>query len=132
MISKAVGIISLSGEIMEGLFGSLDRLEDKFGRVGASIIKALEGVIAQMMAMAALSFALSFIPGAGSFGKIFTSLSGLTALTSEPTKRQISDASGRSMGSAGVLVVEVQGDIKDEVIHLAGKNYIGRQKVAVI
>jgi uncharacterized protein YjaG (DUF416 family) len=86
----AAGFRALAGEIRQGLFGSLDDLQAKFGTVGAAIIESLSQVIAKLIEVAIMSAVLSaFFPGAGGFGNIFQSMLGLDFTPSIPGLKSV-------------------------------------------
>lgn len=124
------GTRALAGEIHQSLFGAMDDLERKFGRVGASMVGALEGVISKLIEAVMWSAVMSFVPVAGSFGSIFMTTVGLAGGGSN--RANLSNLSTPKRAGENVVLVEVQGKLGNDAIYLAGKNFIGRQKVATI
>jgi hypothetical protein len=124
------GTRALAGEIHQSLFGAMDDLERKFGRVGASMVGALEGVISKLIEAVMWSAVMSFVPGGQGFGAIFMDTIGFAGKGSGRTN--LSNLSTPKRPGESVVVVQVEGKLGNDAIYLAGKNFIGRQKVATL
>lgn len=125
------GTRALAGEIHQSLFGAMDDLERKFGRVGASMVGALEGVISKLIEAVMWSAVMSFVPGSQTFGQIFMNTVGLGG-KGTTGRTNLANLSTPKRPTENVVLVEVQGKLGNDAIYLAGKNFIGRQKVATI
>lgn len=73
------GFSDINSSIRNNLFGSLDELKNKFGAVGASIIQALQNIIAKLIETAILATILSVVSGgtAGGGMSFITAFKGL-------------------------------------------------------
>ncbi len=125
------GTRALAGEIHQSLFGAMDDLERKFGRVGASMVGALEGVISKLIEAVMWSAVMSFVPGSQTFGQIFMNTVGLGG-KGTTGRTNLANLSTPKRAGENVVLVEVQGKLGNDAIYLAGKNFIGRQKVATL
>lgn len=112
------GFNDLNSVIRNELFGSLDEMKNKFGVLGASIIQALNSVIAKLLETAIMASIVSIATGGStSFIGAFTSIASGTASAGSMIMGSNRMANQMVMGG-GAQVIQIVGEsrIKDDHI----------------
>jgi hypothetical protein len=136
------GFNDLNSIIRNQLFGTLDELKNKFGVIGASIIQALQAVIAKLIETAIMAGVLALITG-GNFGSIFSFLGSggsggqvMSALgggspVGKVNTGKIANQMATTGGNRGITV-NVVGKLGNDAIYISGQRHLAMQNATRI
>lgn len=133
------GFNDLNSVIRNELFGTLDEMKKRFGTVGASIIQALNAVIAKLIEVAIASAIVTFATGGTvNFGTAFKAISSGTGSAGSlifgggdvTSNNKMADQ--MIMGSSGSrgMKIEVVGKLGNDAIYLAGNRFLSMENAA--